>query len=309
MRIPDDKGSKIFPHENTHARAKEDRMKVLQTLRANLSPIFVCFSDHSKTVEKIFAKQVINQAPQLQAVDEDNVKHTFWRLDDPALVAQIEKSFEQQPLFIADGHHRFEVAKEYRRQRLARLERPTGEEPFNFVLTYFTNMDSRDLKIFPIHRVVKNFPVRLDTLEEFFRVDRVKRKEDLVVLLAKAGRNEHAFGLYTKEGIFLLRLKNKLLIDKYVTTGSKDFRQLDATILKYFVFDKAGVASEDIVYTKDLAEAMLLVDEGQAQASFILNPVRMQQLRDIALNGERMPPKTTYFYPKVLSGLAIHKHE
>ena len=308
MRIPDDKGSRIFPHENTHARAKEDRMRILQTLHANLSPIFVCFSDREKTVEKIFQK-IIAQEPCSRITDEDNVRHTVWRLDDPAAIAKIAESFSQQPLFIADGHHRFEVAKEYRRMRMARLERSTGEEPFNFVLTYFTNMDSRDLKIFPMHRIVKRFPMNLRALEEFFRIDRIKHKEDLVVLLAKAGQNEHAFGLYTREGIYLLRLKNKLLIDKYVTEGSKDFRQLDATILKYFIFDRVGVASEDIIYTKDLHDTMNLVDSGEAEASFVMNAVRIQQLKSIALNGERMPPKTTYFYPKVLSGLAIYKHD
>lgn len=309
MRIPDEKGSKIFPHENTHARAKEDRMRILQSLHANLSPIFVCFSDRGKIVEKIFNKAIAAQQSFIRVVDEDKVTHTLWRLEDPEWMAKIVESFNQQQLFIADGHHRFEVAKEYRRQRLARLERPTGEEPFNFVLTYFTNMDSRDLKIFPMHRIVRHFPMDLTALEEFFRIDRIPKKEDLVILLAKAGKNEHAFGLYTKRGIFLLRLKNKLLIDKYVTEGSKEYRQLDATILKYFVFDRVSVKSEDIVYTKDLSETMRMVDEGEAEASFVMNAVRIEQLKNIALNGERMPPKTTYFYPKVLSGLTVYKHD
>ena len=309
MRIADDKGSKIYPHENTHARAKEDRMRILQSLHANLSPIFVCFSDHGKIVEKIFYKDVINQPPFIKVTDEDKVIHTLWRLEDPELIAKIEQSFIQQQLFIADGHHRFEVAKEYRRQRLARLEKATGEEPFHFTLTYFTNMDSKDLKIFPMHRIVRHFPMDLTALEEFFRIDRIAKKEDLVILLAKAGRNEHSFGLYTRRGIYLLRLKNKLLIDKYVKEGSKDYRQLDATILKYFVFDRVGVTSEDIIYTKDYSETLRLVDEGAAEASFIMNPVRIQQLKNIALNSERMPPKTTYFYPKVLSGLTVYTHD
>ena len=158
-----------------------------------------------------------------------------------------------------------------------------------------------------MHRIVKKLPNQLDFLDEFFRRDKVRSKGDLTILLAKAGQNEHAFGLYTRGGIHLLRLKNKLLIDKYVTEGSKEFRRLDATILKYFILDRVNVSTEDIMYTKDIKEATSMVDEGLADACFIMNPVKIKQLKEIALNGERMPPKTTYFYPKVLSGLTVYK--
>jgi uncharacterized protein (DUF1015 family) len=265
MRIQDDQNSKIYPHENTHARAKEDRMRILQAVHANLCPIFVCFSDRTRTVEKVFQKHVVNQPAFISVTDEDRVKHTLWRLSDPELIARVCGSFEQLPLFIADGHHRFEVAKEYRRMRLTRLDKPTGEESFQFVMTYFTSMDTKDLMIFPMHRIVRKFPMQWETLEEFFRIDRIKRREDLMILLAKAGRNEHAFGLYTRKGIHLLRLKNRLLIDKYVTEGSKDFRNLDATILKYFIFDRVGVVSEDIIYTKDLAEVTRRLYQGSCR--------------------------------------------
>ena len=104
-----------------------------------------------------------------------------------------------------------------------------------------------------------------------------------------------------------MRLKNKTLIDKMVKDGSKDYRSLDAAILKAFIFDQVGVASEDIVYSKDPDEVMQAVNEGRAEAGFLLNPVQVAQLRAVALNDERMPPKTTYFYPKVLSGLTMYK--
>ncbi len=174
-------------------------------------------------------------------------------------------------------------------------------------MTYFTNIDSKDLQIFPMHRIVKNMPDDLSFMEEYFRIDKVAKVEELSILLAKAGKNEHAFGLYTKNGIMLLRLKNKMLIEEHVKEGSKDYKSLDATILKTFVFDKVGIKSDDIIYTKDLSQTIDMVDNGQAQASFIMNAVKISQLKSIALNGERMPPKTTYFYPKVLSGLTIYK--
>ena len=161
--------------------------------------------------------------------------------------------------------------------------------------------------ILPMHRVVKHFPQSLNFLEEFFRVDKVKSKSDLLILLAKAGLNEHAFGLYARDGVKLLRLKSKHIIDEHIADGSLEYKSLDATILKYLVFDKVGIQSSDIIYTKDLNEVTELVDFGQAEAGFIMNPVKVAQLKAIALNGERMPPKTTYFYPKVLSGLTVYK--
>ena len=183
----------------------------------------------------------------------------------------------------------------------------TGSEPFNYVMTYFTNLDSKGLQIFPMHRIVKSLPKNLDFLDEFFRVDTIKNKEDLPILLARAGRNEHAFGLYTRDGIKLLRLKSRLLINKHVKEGSPEYKKLDATILKTFVFDRVGIKSDDIIYTNDLDRVLQLVDERQADAGFAMNPVKITELRAIALNGERMPPKTTYFYPKVLSGLTAYK--
>ena len=306
MRIPEEKDAKIFPHENTHAAAKEDRLKLSLALSAQLSSIFVCFSDKKQTVEKLFSKHIILQKPCVDIEDDDGVKHILWRLDSADLIQQVVDTLDGQPLFIADGHHRYEVAQELRRIRMARSGK-NKEAPYNYVMTYFTNMDSRDLKIFPMHRIVRKLPKALDFLEEHFRVDKIKSKDDLVVILAKAGQNEHAFGLCKKDEILLLRLKNKLLIDQIVSAGSYAYKRLDASILKYFIFDRLGLLSEDIIYTKDHYEVMDMVADGRADSGFVMNPVRIDQLREIALNGERMPPKTTYFYPKVLSGLTVYK--
>lgn len=307
MRLQDEKGgSKIFPHENIQSKAKEDRLRLWRNLKVNCSPIFVCFSDKDKKVEKIFSQKVCLSRPCVDIIDSDCVNHRLWRLEDEALIKEIQNSLEGQNLFIADGHHRYEVALEYRRLELAKEGNRTGEEPYNFIMTYLTSIDSRDLLIFPIHRVVKKLQAKLDFLEEFFKIDKIKTKEDFQILLSKAGQNEHAFGLYTKEGMRLLRLKNRLLIDKHIHEGSKEFRSLDATILKHFILDRVGIHHEDIAYVKDFKQALDMVDHNDADISFLMNSVKVQQLKAIALNGERMPPKTTYFYPKVLSGLTVY---
>ena len=307
MELEDEEESRVYPHENTHSKAIDDRLKLYEILKSSLSSIFVCYSDKHRKIEKIFNKNVLTTQPIIDVEDNDKVHHKLWRLSDPDLIKEINDSLSGQHLFIADGHHRYKVAMEYRAKRLSRMRRPSGQEAFNYVMTYFTNMDSRDLQIFPMHRIVKGLPNDLDFLEEFFRIDKVKKKEELPILLARAGRNEHAFGLYTREGINLLRLKNRLLIDKFVKEGSQEYKSLDAAILKSFVFDRVGIKSDDIRYTKSMDEVIGTVDESQADAGFIMNPVKISQLRAIALNGERMPPKTTYFYPKVLSGLTVYK--
>ncbi|MEI8012826.1 MAG: DUF1015 domain-containing protein [Candidatus Omnitrophota bacterium] len=307
MKIDNEK-TRIHPHEKTHAGAKEDRFKLWTALKAACSPIFVCFSDRQKKVEGIFQRKVAVTQPFVDVVEDDGTRNMVWRLDDPDLIEQVADVFENQNLFIADGHHRYEVSRRYREMMLEKTPDATGDEPWNYVMTYFTNVDSKDLQIFPIHRIIKTFPQDITFLENLFRIDTVKKKGDLAVMLAKAGRNEHTFGLYTRKGIQLLRLKNKSQINEFIKEGSDDYRSLDSLILKAFVFDKLDIKSEDITYcNKDMDACFTAVDNKQAEAAFILNPVRIDQLRVIALNGEKMPPKTTYFYPKALSGLALYK--
>ncbi|MBF0619667.1 MAG: DUF1015 domain-containing protein [Candidatus Omnitrophica bacterium] len=307
MKI-EDEHARIHPHEKTHAGAKEDRFKLWCALKAACSPIFVCFSDRQKKVESIYLKKVSVTKPFIDVTEDDGTRNMVWRLDDPALIAEVVETFNNQNLFIADGHHRYEVSKRYRAMMLAQTPNPTGDEPWNYVMTYFTNVDSKDLQIFPIHRIVKTFSKDIKFLEDLFRIDTIRNKEELILLLAKAGRNEHAFGLYTKKGIQLLRLKNLSQINEYIKEGSKEYRSLDSLILKSFVFDRLGIKSEDITYSnKEMDECFRYIDSGQAEAAFILNPVTIEQLRAIALNGEKMPPKSTYFYPKALSGLTVHK--
>lgn len=309
MKIQDEGTSRVYPHEKTHAAAKEDRFQLWQNLNASLSSIFVCFSDRDRKTEHIFLSDVVQGDPFMDITDGDGVRHMLWRLDRQDLIQDIVTSMTNQPVFIADGHHRFEVSRRIQQWKKSRNPQHNGQEPYNYVMTYFTNMDSRDLQIFPMHRIVKTFPKDIAFLEEYFRIDRIKTRDELQVLLAKAGQNEHAFGLCRADGMWLLRLKNKRLIDQVITEGSPEFRRLDATILKFFVFDKIGIPSEDIVYTKDAEDITQMIDNGQAAAGFLLNPVKIRQLKEIALNGEKMPPKTTYFYPKLLSGLTISPFE
>lgn len=306
LELQNPEESKVYPHENTHQDAIDDRFELTKALNSTLSPIFVCYADEQRKVEKIFTKHILSNEPLLDAVDEYGVRNKMWAFKDEALISEIHESLVDQNLFIADGHHRFRMANDYRALKQSQTDNPTGKEPWNYVMTYFANLDSKDLQIFPMHRIIRKVNKKLDFLEENFRIDKIKDPNELQILLAKAGLNEHAFGLYTRDGIKLLRLKNKLLINDFIKKGSQDLKSLDANILKYFILDKLGVKSDDIIYTKDVHDVTSMVDASSAEIGFVLNAVKIPQLKNIALNGEKMPPKTTYFYPKVVSGLTVY---
>ena len=162
--------------KKTHADAVDDRLQLTKALGSNLSSIFVCYSDRDKKVESIFHKNVVSDSPMIDVIGPDKMRHRLWCLNNAALIKEINSSVEGKDLFIADGHHRYQVANEYCQSRLSRKESSTGKEGFNYVMTYFTNLESKDLQILPMHRIVKKMPDDLEFLEEYFRIDKVKNK-------------------------------------------------------------------------------------------------------------------------------------
>jgi len=312
----DDKDSAIFKHEHTRLAPKEDRLKLTRQVNANLSPIFSIFLDKKKIIHRVFAKYVKESSAFVNVTDDEGTTHKLWRVDDPELLKYIEEALQQENIFIADGHHRYEVACVYRDEMRNKSSNWSGEESYNYVLSYFTNTDPRGLSIFPIHRLLKlKDPLDVDkfisTLRDSFDVEEIKDKAKFFFLLEKSGRSEHVIGMYKDKRYWLLRLKNVRILDKELTDKPKDYRTLDVSILNQLVFKKIfGLEdSESLTFSPNSEEFMEKVDNDKALIAFFLNPVRMQQIIDVALQGERMPPKSTYFYPKVLSGLVINKHE
>jgi len=179
LELENEEDSKVYPHEKTHERAIEDRLKLCEHLKSHLSSIFVCYSDKQLRIEKIFNKHILMTEPLIDIEDYDKVHHTLWRLDDPNLINEIDATLSGQELFIADGHHRYKVALEYQHKRLSRVTKSNGREAFNYVMTYFTNIDSRGIQIFPMHRIVKYLNKPMDFLEEFFlESTRLKEKRN-----------------------------------------------------------------------------------------------------------------------------------
>ena len=319
LKLGDNKASAVFGHENTHTEAKQDRLKLVKQVKANLSPIFVIFLDKKRIIQRIFQKNLQQVLPFIQVTDDEKTVHKLWRLDQPEIIASVMSSMNPENMFIADGHHRYEVSCVYRDLMHEKLgDQFTGEEDFNYCLSYFTNTDPRGLSILPIHRLLtledklelESFRLKL---KEYFDIVEVKENKRFFFLMEKAGFNEHLIGMYKDKHYWLLRLKNVHALDKLIADKPKEYRTLDVSILNYLVFKKAlGLDPENlpnIKYSPDASEFINLVDEDPKKIAFFLNPVKMEQIIAVALNGNKMPPKSTYFYPKVLSGLVVNKFE
>jgi uncharacterized protein (DUF1015 family) len=319
LRLGDEKSAAVFGHEHTHNAAKLDRFKLMKQVKANLSPIYIIFLDKKRIIQRIFQKYIPAQPAFIELTDDEKTVHKLWRLNDPALLKIIESSMNNENMFIADGHHRYEVACAYRdlmREKLGAAF--TADEEFNYCLAYFTNTDYRGLSILPIHRLLKleellDIDGFISRSKEYFDVDQVKDRTRFFFLLEKAGCSEHLIGFYKEKKYFLLRLKNVKMLDKLISDKPKEYRFLDVAILNYLVFKNILKLDLDnlpgIKYSPDPFELMKEADADPLKAAFFLNPVKIQQIINIALSGNKMPPKSTYFYPKVLSGLVINRLE
>ena len=319
LKLGDEKSSAVFGHENTHMEAKQDRFRLIKQVKANLSPIFIIFLDKKRIIQRIFQKDIPKLAPLIEVTDDEKTVHKLWRLDQPEIIESVVLSMNQENMFIADGHHRYEVACAYRdlmREKLG--DKFTGQEDFNYCLSYFTNTDPRGLSILPIHRLLK-LENNLDLeslrmkLKEYFDIVEVKENKRFFFLMEKAGFNEHLIGMYKDKHYWLLRLKNVHALDKLINDKPKEYRTLDVSILNYLVFKNTlGLDINNlsnIKYSPDAEEFVNAVNEDPGKIAFFLNPVKTEQIIAVALNGNKMPPKSTYFYPKVLSGLVVNKLE
>jgi len=233
------------------------------------------------------------------------------------MLNKITANMQGTDIFIADGHHRYEVACAYRDEMKKKLSLADDKERFDYVLAYFTNIESPGLTILPVHRLVRLGALKFNPQEflrrvkEYFDITEIKDKAALFFLMEKAGEREHVLGLYDGGTSWFLRLKNVRILKRVLSDKSPEYRLLDVAILNCLILKGIlGIDSEDkeaFTFSPYADELIGRIDDDYSQLVFFLNPVKMRQITSIALNGERMPSKSTYFYPKVLSGLVINK--
>jgi uncharacterized protein (DUF1015 family) len=310
-------GSGVHGHEHTHAAAKEDRSRLIKEVKANLSPIFVVFEDKMRLMEQTLKPYAQCHEPLMDVIDDERVQHTVWSIDEPQIVDKVGAKMKGEQIFIADGHHRYEVSCAYASERRAACGDKGVEFDSDFILAYFTNTyNNPGLTVLPIHRIV-HFDTVPDWaglesgLKECFSVEEVKHREEFQFFVQKAGQREHAIGMYGAGRCRLLRLKNIRWPDRIMADKSPEYRSLDVAILNTLVFKNVlGIDPQEnagaIRYTADADEAMAAADTDMKQVAFLMNPTRIEQIVKIALKGDKMPPKSTYFYPKVESGLVVY---
>lgn len=304
-------------HEHTHLDAKEDRFKLIKQVKSNLSPIFVVFPDEKRIVQRIY-RYVLNEKPFIEVTDEDKAIHKIWRITSPEMLDTIQSSMLDESIFIADGHHRFEVACAYRDEIKKQHPNSGDDERFNYVMAYFTNTESRGLTILPIHRLLKlskpiDSEVFAKELGDYFEIEEVKDKARFFFLMQKGGRTEHVIGAYINGHCWLLRLRNSRILDKLIPDKPKEYRSLDVSILNAIVLKKIlGINLDDrsvLTFHPDADELIEKVTKDNSYVAFLLNPVKMEQIMSVAMTGNKMPPKSTFFYPKVISGLLVNSLE
>ena len=316
----------VFRHEQTLSKPKSDRLNLLRATRAHFGQIFMLYSDPAQTVERILFTN--NSAPEIEVTDEYGVSHRVSKISDPNTINIVAGAMENKKLIIADGHHRYETALNYSREHAPatapNTERnsyaiPQPPYPEAATMMTFVNMDSEGLVILPTHRVVfglENYApsVFLDRARPFFEIQELGNTaiEDLVPRLTSAGANGTAFIAVTGSGRYLLTAKTEPIAEALKSISERQ-RQLDIVQLHSLILEQLlGITPEaireqrNLRYLRDASEAAEQATNGEANITFLMNPVTLDQLREVAFAGDVMPQKSTDFFPKLLSGLAIY---
>jgi uncharacterized protein (DUF1015 family) len=314
----------VFRHEQTLSKPKSDRLNLLRATRAHFGQIFMLYSDPGLSAEKILASG--NAAPDLEVTDEYGVCHRVSKVSEPNIIKILLSAMADKKLIIADGHHRYETAlnyaKEYAPKNAASGERSTSvlpqpPYPEAAVMMTFVNMDSEGLVILPTHRVVfglekfsaSNF---LERARPFFDIEELPDTGAPALARRLKGADRTAFAAVTKAGNYLLTAKPgpmaAALEDIPVRQRQLGIVQLHALVLEQLlqISPEAIRDQLNVRYIREASEAVEQVTNGDADISFLVNPVTLAQLREIAFAGEVMPQKSTDFFPKLLSGLAIY---
>lgn len=306
----------VLPHEETLSKAKQDRFLLMEHTECNFSPIYLLYMDEQRKIVDIINEKSKN-SPDISFINEDGVLQNLWILNDVDAIESIEKGFSDKQLFIADGHHRYETALNFRNKKREENPNFTGEEGYNFVMSFLMDMDNPGLVVFPTHRMLKNLDnfsehKITEALKENFTVEKIDNTD---IESGIQSDDKKIFGFYTgKDYYYRITLKDESLTAKEMPTASEYYRALDVSVLhsmileKYFGIDKENMASQkNLVYTRSYKEAVDSVKNGEFQCSFIINATKIRQIKDISLNNEKMPQKSTYFWPKLVTGIVMNK--
>ena len=310
VRVEDYGPGRIRPHERTHPGPKEDRLRLTRATKANLSPIFSLFPDADGAAAQILADTATGE-PFATATDHEGTRNTLWRIGESDRIGHLEAALADAELLIADGHHRYETARVY-------AEEIGGEGPHRYALMLLCSLSDPGLLVFPTHRLLtglkddrgKQEAIR-DTLMRDFEVEQVAREQ-----LEPSGPTDRVQLGYMDSfhrQPYLLTLKDQSIADAALEGMPEPYRRLDTAVLEAIVLKGAlGMSEDDIShlnglgYSKSFDDALDAVETGRYDAGFFMRATPVEQVREVADAGESMPPKSTYFYPKIPTGLVFN---
>lgn len=311
-------GGGIFPHEHTMAEPKMDRLRLMRATECNEDLIFTLYTDDKMTVDRLLGGKTTSRAPDVVATDDFKAVHRVWAITDAKILKKIQDAMVPEELFIADGHHRFETSVNFMKECKAKGWKPTAPESFDKRLVACFNSAGQETTILATHRLVRDLSTFdsaavLKAAEPYFDIEPVSSPEGLWDSMRK-GRDGHVFGFYPGDArrCYLLRLNEEGKVDPLMLSHGEAYRHLDVSILHTLILDrilgidaKRLAAQSNVDYARDRVACLRRVDEGKYQAAFFLNPTTVEQVQRVALLGERMPQKSTDFYPKLLTGLVF----
>lgn len=312
VRIYDFESGKILPHERTLPKAQEDRFNLIKAAQANFSSIFGLYADKNKNVEKILKNCSFNLLAEVRFQD---VLNRLSAVNKPNDIRAIQEALKSHLIYIADGHHRYKISLMYRDLMRAKNLQSSPDSPWEFAMMNLVNTYSEGLVILSTHRVVKlpfSFGETVDLLSERFELAEKSSLGELFAELSSQNGNK-VLGMYMYGKYFLLTLTDDSLLNDIPSAGIETVRNLDVILLHEAAFYKCLGISMDapekglIKFIVKPDEAVAMVDERKYDAVFFLNPTKIEQVQAVAEQGEIMPQKSTYFYPKLLTGLIMRK--
>lgn len=294
-------GKGIYPHEETHSKPKADRLNLMKACFGNISPIYSLYNSPDKIASRILRD--LDNAPIISGTDSDGARHSIFKITGKSQIESIVGELHDKPIFIADGHHRYEVALEFKKEMEAKEGKgQTNGGPWDYVMMFLANMADDGITILPAHRLVRGLKENdiFQKLESDFAISKLPETANVLRTLSLEGKN--VFGLYMDKGqhCYMLKYKNDGLSDL-----PEALKYLDVVVLHELILSRyLGIT--DIDYEMDINEALGRVRKGDFDGVFFLNPTGIGEVEKVALSNLRMPPKSTYFYPKILTGLVIN---
>ncbi|MBS3778077.1 MAG: DUF1015 domain-containing protein [Candidatus Thermoplasmatota archaeon] len=313
---------KVKAHERTLSKPKADRLNLMRACYANLEPIQLLYIDEQDRIHKQIQQSLSDQA-LIDVNGYDGFNHAIWKITDEKIINNIQSALDDEILFIADGHHRYQTAINYANEMEEKTGNKDSDAPFQYRMVILANMFDEGLAILPTHRLM-HLPDSItketlkNRLEEYFKIETFSRDKNIdnqklseTIKEQIETSSKHKFAIFFNDTYLVITLKDASVMDKIAKDRSETWRKLDVSILHKIVIEQIMGINQDtledhVKYTREDKEALDVVDTDEYDCSIIMNATKIEELKSIADAGEHMPQKSTYFLPKMLSGLVMY---